>query len=244
MGLGRVTLGNTKNHLGRDMVRLPEHLHGWMYFSSLDGLHEIAGVFTLAWRFKDETSDPWTKRLNSFKFGDGKSTRPAGYLLAEALKELTKELNWVPTETGLLPALSSSDTYTLNNKPLPKITKFCSESLGAVYLPSVLTKSPHPALHKASTAAERRDALATACYKASSVGVAGLKRILIVDDFVTRGDTLSAVARAIHVIVPHVKVYGIALGKTESKSYAQGAGEVISNDVVPQRWLNVWERYA
>jgi adenine/guanine phosphoribosyltransferase-like PRPP-binding protein len=153
-------------------------------------------------------------------------------------------MGWDPAKTGLVPALSSSDTSTTPTKPIPKVTKLCAQFLGAVYLPSVLTKNPHPALSSQKTSLERTQALNLARYKATATGLAGLEQVLIVDDFVTRGETLTAIATAIHAVNPSVKVYGIALGKTEKRRYAQDAGKVISNDAVPQRWVEIWDTYS
>ena len=49
------------------MVARYSPVASWMYFSQLDGLDDVDGVYTLGWRLTDEQTDPWTSRFNQFK---------------------------------------------------------------------------------------------------------------------------------------------------------------------------------
>jgi hypothetical protein len=208
-----------------------------MHFPTLDGLSDIAGVNTLAWRFTDRADELWTQRINRFKDGHSEAIAGAGRALDVSVPQLGGSLGWNPNETAASVALSSADTGLVPSKPLPKIvTNICGKH-GLKWMPSLLSKYPHRPLHNCLTQGEREAELAKASYTATG-SLAGIKRVLIFDDIATRGDTLTAIARAIKKISPRVEVVGIALGKSERVSYAADRGHTISNDHVP--WEKSW----
>jgi hypothetical protein len=107
----------------------------------------------------------------------------------------------------------------------------CAPALGVAYLPNLLTKNVHKSLHKCTGAAERELEIARANYRSTQLR-GSLKRVLILDDLATRGDTVTAIAKAIRAQSPNIGIIGIALGKSERKSYAAGCGYEISNEHV------------
>ena len=67
--------------------------------------------------------------------------------------------------------------------------------------------------------------------------------ILVFDDFITRGSTLSHIAQAILRENPRVRVYGLALCKTEGRGFNKDRfGVELSNDHVPGEWRTLWDR--
>jgi hypothetical protein len=223
------------------MVVIPTFHAGWLRFSRLDSLEGIDQVYTMAWRFTDDrdATDLWTNRLLNFKRGN--EVRSAISAMKTALYDLALAESWNPKETALVPVLSSGHKYTDPQKPIPMLTKACAESAGSIYLPNMLSKQPHRALHQLETATARRNEVRNAGYIADLSCCPGNKRIIIVDDLVTNGDTMSAIACAIRSQRQEVEIYGIALGKNESRTYADSHRQVINNNHVPTRWDYAWQ---
>lgn len=221
------------------MVAIPSNYAGWLRFQRLDSLQGISQVYAIAWRFTDESTDLWTKRLLSFKHGG--AVQPAISALNIAIKDLLNEARWSVSETALVPALSSGDACTNPGKPIPRLAESCAQMTGLTYLPDILQKQPHRRLHTLGSAIERRNEVRNAGYTANLALCTGIKRILIIDDLVTNGDTMSAIACAIRSQNQAIEIHGIALGKNESKAYAGSHGHTISNEHVPQSWNEAWD---
>jgi hypothetical protein len=209
-----------------------------MHFARLDGLSDVAGVNTLAWRFTDQAEEPWTDRVNRFKAGHAHAIAGAHRTLDAAVPQLLAAHRWNANETAVSVALSSADTGLVPSKPLPTIVaRICGKN-GLKWMPSLLAKHPHRPLHNCRTQGEREAEIKKADYSATGT-MAGIKRVLIFDDIATRGDTLTAIAGAIKRISPRAEVVGVALGKSEKVGYAASRGITISNGHVP--WENYWK---
>ncbi len=98
-----------------------------------------------------------------------------------------------------------------------------------------ITKQAHRPIHGIYNAADRQAVLDEAEYEGANIDA---DSILVFDDFITRGDTLSHIAQAILGSNPDATVYGVALGKTERHSWDPN----VSNAHVPQEWDTLWER--
>ena len=108
------------------------------------------------------------------------------------------------------------------------------------FVRDAITKKVHRPLHNTTNANRRREILDNAGYKSRKFRD---KDIVIFDDFITRGDTLSHIAQAIHAKNQEVSVYGVALGKTERRAYHKNwFGVDLSNDHVPEKWDILWKR--
>jgi hypothetical protein len=225
------------------MVARCTPIASWMYFSHLDGLTDVAGVYTLAWRLLDVADDPWTARITRFKFGPNQEAaiRGATQTLETALPPLLEARGWRPAETAITAALSSTDTRLVPTKPLPRTASAVAQAQGMTCLSNLLTKQAHQRLHSLNSAAERAAEVEKAQYKSAAVP-AGTRRVLVLDDLATRGDTLSAIAGAIQAATPGIEVVGIALGKNERKAFAADSGYNISNDTVPAAWATAWDQ--
>lgn len=223
------------------MIALPCNEAGWLRFNRLDSLQGINQVYAMGWRFTDEAglSDPWSQRLTLFK--RGRDVLPAIVAFNLAVNDLVRAVGWSAHETGVIPALSSNDTCTNPSKQIPKLAQSCAHAMGFTYLPHVITKKAHRPLRTLNSLVERRNEVREADYKANLEGCSHIRRILIVDDLVTNGDTMSAIARAIHAHVPDMEFYGLALGKNEKQGYAHSHGHQINNGHVPHSWAEAWD---
>ena len=69
------------------------------------------------------------------------------------------------------------------------------------------------------------------------------ENILIIDDFITRGDTLSHMAQAIHETNPGISVYGVALAKTGRCAFhREWYGKELLDNHVPCKWETLWNQ--
>jgi hypothetical protein len=224
------------------MVARFEPVGGWMHFAHLDGgLAYVDGMYTLAWRLTDQAGDAWTRRIDQFKFvSNAASLKGAHAALVEALPNLMSAKSWEPGSTGILAALNSPDMRTVPTKPLPTTVATVAAKLGLKSLPTLLSKQPHRQLHTLKGYGERGAELVKAKYQAAAVP-GGIRRVLVLDEIATRGETIDHIAAAIRKASPTVRVIGVCLGKSERQSYAASCGYEISNDHVPRVWGERWD---
>ncbi len=207
---------------------------GWMQWH-LDVSEGVTQAFAIAYRVTDDGAEAWTARLNRFKSKDRAAFAGAIGTMKDAIPQLFSSLKLDMVRTLFVPALSSGETKAAPTGQLPVLARKCADWVGAQFSSDVLSKQPHNPIHGIYTAAGRSAELDKAAYVAQPVKA---KNVFVFDDFYTRGDTLSRVAQAILASSPGVSVYGIALGKTDRRSYSGG----ISNDHVPPRWAELWEQ--
>jgi len=207
-----------------------------MYFDKLDQLQHVHGVFTLCWRFKGDGADPWTVRVNAFKSGDEKAIRGACAVSAKALAGL----NWSKYMPGaVVPAISSKDTSCQPSHPVYALGNHIASSIKFAWLPNALSKTVHKSLHLLNTAGERDNEVRGAY--SSKIRLDSVRTVLLVDDFCTRGSTLSDAGRAIKEAAPNVDIWGFTLGKTEKLSFAAEHGCNLDNTHVPAQWAAWWD---
>lgn len=203
----------------------------------LDDMAGLAGAYTIAWKITDDDgSDTWSSRFAAFKRKEESPTNGALFLLKGALSGLIAYLKIDVSKTVIIPALSSKETVADENGQLGYLAKRCAEHIGAGFRYDAVTKKVHPSIHGLGALDNRRAALKDADYQATAIK--GAKTILILDDFMTAGSTLSHTAQAIHTTTPNATVYGLALGKAERRSWKSD----ISNDHVPTKWDTLWKQ--
>ena len=88
-----------------------------------------------------------------------------------------------------------------------------------------------------SDADRRKAILAAAEFRSKEMRAA---TVLVLDDFITRGSTMSHIARAILKRNPGIRVFAVALGKTERRDYWHQRGVEISNEHIPPPWERSW----
>lgn len=219
------------------MIHLPDtsKYGGMMYFHTLDALQRVQGVYTLCWRFKDSWTDPWTLRVNAFKSGNTQAVRGASRICVDAVGSL----DWNAFQpVGIATAISSGETCARPGQPLYVLGEHLAGALGWKWVPDLLSKKPHRSLHSIPNASER-DQTVDGAYAATSVR--GLKTIVLLDDFCTRGATLSDAARAILEVERNITIFGLALGKAETLAFADQQGVTLNNDHVPGDWADRWD---
>jgi len=216
-----------------------EPIYSWMAFKRLDVNAGLSGSFVIGYRFTDDGADNWTARFNRFKAKNQAAIRGGINLMRTAVPHLLKHLGLDASRTVFMPALSSSETVASDKGVMSVMTRLCAEAANTGFVLDAITKRAHVPLHNSYNADRRREILDGAVYKSEKIRG---QTILIFDDFITRGDTLSHIAQAIHEANRGVSVYGIGLGKTERRSYhRERFGIEISNDHIPEKWEILWK---
>lgn len=210
--------------------------NGWMAFERLDYSPELDHAFTLAFKMTDDWNEPWTSRFNRFKAGDDKALYGAGAVFKAAMPELLKAMGGKPSDIAIVPALGSADKAAGPDRHITRLAAAIGKEFGLTFDRTSVTKDPHPSLHELPPS-DRIPTLMKANYAAKPINS---KTVLILDDFITQGATLSFTATALKKANPKLAVFGVALGKTERRAYWEGRGAPISNDHVPGNWDDHW----
>lgn len=213
---------------------------GWMAFDHLDENAGLARAFTICYRITDDSSDVWTDRINRFKNKQCLALRCGTAVISKAVPDLLSGLGLGAASTTFVPALSSSEIVASDSGVLWKMTKYCAQVVKVGFVGDAITKNAHEPLHKTFDSSKRQAILDGANYKS---GMIVADNIVIFDDVITRGATMSHIARAILEENSAVKIYGVALGKAERRQYWKQYDEDISNDHVPQVWDRIWGSY-
>lgn len=207
---------------------------GWMDFQLDDMAAELSGAYTIAWKITDDDgSEKWSSRFAALKQKQKPPTYGALALLKGALPGLFSTIGLDPSEAVFIPALSSSETIANEKGQLAYLARNCANAMGAGFVCEAVTKQVHNPIHGIYNLDGRRAELAKANYQASPIKT---KSIVIFDDFITAGSTLSRIAQAVRESTPKAKVYGVALGKAERRRWMPD----ISNDHVLAKWDNLW----
>lgn len=211
--------------------------HGWMRFQRLDECTGLNAAFAIAYRFTDDRAEEWTVRFNLLKNHQAHAISRAEDVMASAVSDLVQELLLDRSQTVIVPCLTSSETTSSPTGVLSSIARRCSEEARVGFVNDAISKRRHNPLQAIQSARERQQTIASAEYAARRIDAAN---VLLIDDFITRGDTMSAVASAIREASDVASVYGIALGKNERLDFLKRYGYSASNGHVPNRWLAKW----
>jgi hypothetical protein len=207
----------------------------WMHFSHLDGGCDLDGAYTIGYRITDDAGDSWTARFNRFKAKDQAAFVAGIHALSDAMPTLLKSLGINPSSVAIVPALGSAETKAAAAGQLAKLATRIAKTTGARLEIGALSKQPHNPIHNIFDAGARDTELGKANYISSKLPV---KTVLVVDDLITRGSTLCRIAAAIKAANPGAKVIGIALAKTERRSY----WGKLDNNHVAKAWDDRWQR--
>jgi len=211
--------------------------HGWMAFDQLDEGDDLTRAFTIGYRLTDDRDDPWTARFNAFKEGERTALRGAAAMMRDAVPGLVRGLRLDFAKTVLIPALSSGETVASPSGVLWRLTQYCASYAAVEFAGDRITKKAHEKLHMHSDATRRQAILAAADFRSKELHA---ENVLILDDFITRGTTMSQIAGAILKRNRGLRIFAVALGKTERRSYRRGFGEEISNEHVSPQWERSW----
>lgn len=206
---------------------------GWMAFQSLDSNEGLTESFTLAHKVTDDSEEEWSKRFVRFKNKKEKAVWGAAYVIRDAVPGLFAGLGLAPAQTTIVTALSSGEANVDPKRAIPRLAKLAADRTGTVLNLGAITKKVHRPIHGIFDAAARNEELILAEYRSEKIQA---RNVVIFDDFITRGDTLSHIAQAIHASSGNINVYGLALGKTERRPYISG----LPNAHVPKKWSKLW----
>ena len=235
-GAGARVIGTAEDS-GSSMAQWYE-FHGWMAFRWLDEDAGLARAFTIGYRFTDDGAEAWTRRFNRFKNNSRPALCGGLQLFRAAVPRLVRQLGLDASRTVFLPALSSAETMASENGVLSVVTSECARAAGAGFVRDAVRKKAHQPLHQFYNADRRHAILEEAAYRSVRIEAGS---VLVFDDLITRGATLSHIAQAILRANPRVTVYGVGLAKTERRGFWEQRGEEISNDHVPEVWTRAWE---
>ena len=215
--------------------------HGWMAFDELSEDDGVTRAFTIGYRLTDDRDDPWTARFNAFKGKEPTALRGGAAMMRDAVPCLVGGLGDIGLDTSktvFVPALSSGETVASPRSVLWRLTQFCANRAAVGFAGDRVTKKAHERLHMHTDAASRRAILAAADFRSEEIHA---DNVLILDDFITSGNTMSHLAGAILKRNPGLRIFAVALGKTERRRYWQERFDVeLSNEHVPPRWERSW----
>lgn len=177
-------------------------------------------VLALGYRFTGSPHDSWTHKFNAFKFGGSDAERSAA--LNGAVNALTAGLGALTFPSPPIGVVCVHGHAATGLEPLSQVAMLAynvARNVGFKWCGDYVTKLQHRAL-KTIRDADERDGEVANKYT-SAVLPNGLKTIIVVDDFTTRGATIGEVARAVVAANPGKAVYGLVLAKNESPSYYQ-----------------------
>lgn len=172
--------------------------------------------------------------MNRFKYDDEKAIRGACLVLPTAMAEL----KYPDAPVVVASAIPSACVSLPTSHALARLGSSVASMVGGSWMPDLLTKEEHKRLHNIERGWDR-DAEVRGKYRASRLD--GSPLVLLVDDFVTRGSTLSDAARAVLSMNSGLTIVGVVLGKTERRGYAHSEGIQLDNNHIPQEWATMWD---
>lgn len=210
---------------------------GWMSLAHLDDGEGLDGAYVIAFKVTDDGGEKWSARMNRFKAKDRETLYGFAACLKYRLPPLLGALGIDVDRTVLVPAISSRDTVAQPGAFLSLLTQLLADRTGARFEREAVRKQPHQPIHGIYNASGRTAELDKANYTAASMP--GVRHVVILDDFITRGGTLSRMAKALKDANPRITVQGVALGKTERRGFW---GAALTNEHVEDRWEELWLR--
>lgn len=211
-------------------------LGNWMHFRYLDGGNaELEGAFTVGYRITDDGGDTWTTRFNRFKAKNPDAFSGGSQMMVGGVPALLKLLGVSPANAVFVPALSSGETRALPDGQMSLMAKACAAATGAKYEGNALSKQVHKPIHGIFNAGEREAELDKAAYVSAKLPA---NIVFVFDDLITRGSTQGRIASAVRAANPNARIFGVALAKTDRRSWLPD----ISNAHVAKAWDDSWLR--
>jgi len=214
--------------------------YDWWLNPSVGIRKHLRGVYCLGYRIGKSEDDPWTVRINSFKNENTSDVRGAVKTLKHAAPSLLKRIGISPETTIVIPVLGSRETRACSKSKVSRLAKSIADGVNAKFELNCLSKNQHESLHLQKGKAARDSALAKANYKASKLDKR-LQNVLIIDDIVTRGATMSAVAEAIYHANSSVTIYGFALGRHIRWDWLRVPFRE-ANSKIPPELARIWDQ--
>lgn len=196
-------------------------LEMFLVFDRLDRSEHLEQVLCAGYRLKDVRGERWTAFVNRAKAGNTAAVACA----VDVMKVAIATIEFPETPVLVVPVLGSADTTARPNAAMSRMATGICELKGYVDGQRLLRKKAHASLHKLRGATSRDNEVDNkyTSRRFEILGVTNVGCVLLVDDLVTRGTTMNDAARAIRSANGEIGVFGVALGKSESRSWA-GAG--------------------
>ena len=215
--------------------------NGWLHFSQLDYGHPVDGAFTIGYRLLDDQGECWSRRFLGAKDGFKPSLDAARAVLSAAIPQLISGYRWDGRDLTFTPAVRSRERIPSPTGPLSILAQHCATQSGGQFAPQLLNKDPHESLHRPPKSVPDRSAILEAAN--FSAGNVSTPRVIIVDDLITSGLTLSYSAMAMKARNPGIRVYGLALGKHEYLHNLADDLKESPNRHIPAEWDQLWSMH-
>lgn len=208
----------------------------WWLCPEISGSSEhLKDVFCLGYRIGWSTDDFWTVRINEFKEHNPQAVKKAAATVRVAAPSLFQRINIDPQDTIIIPVLGSQETSGTANSKNSILANAIASGAGTKFVFNCLQKNKHQPLHLQPNAHARDQALNNANYRASRLSC---KNVVIVDDIITRGATMSEIANAIHKSNPGTQIFGFALGRHVRQEHRPAQ----ANTNIPQELAEIWDQ--
>jgi predicted amidophosphoribosyltransferase len=201
----------------------------------LDGTFNVGLALVIGYRFTDDAADKWTSRFNAFKAGDARAVRAALAVSNTALAEVAP-----PKGPIIVVGVPGSGEEMLNPaRPVGQLSAAVAGTWNAQLDLTLIRKTPHAPIHTQRRLEARRALLDQAQYQAvrsyEDVGT-----FVIVDDFITRGDTMQRIASCLYESHPHAGFAAYAVAKTENLQFWRDVRGVMLDNTRADRFEQVW----
>lgn len=203
-------------------MQMPRVLELGFAFERLDAWNRP--VYCLGWRFNDDQLEGWSRRFNQFKHEEEQAVRAACQIAPRVLDGLAKKTT---QPVSLVCACGHDKMRAELASAEGRLARAIGAEHGWLFEPDVLAHAPHAAL-SSTKGSDNREQILEGAYRA--VRAPTNQRVLIVDDFATRGSTMAAIAAAILAVRNDALIMGFALAKTERQAWAQTCGQQLNND--------------
>ena len=202
---------------------------------------ELRGVYALGYRFTDRLGELWSDRFTRVKNGTvtSEAVKAMSRVLEDAVPSLLNDLGVDPKDAAFVSAVRSGSSQESQRDIVTFLARSIARKLGVLYVPSALSKNPHPSMHQSRMRLqERRDTQVRANWRCKRLA---RPHVFVFDDVTTSGSTFAAIGRAALKSNPEVLVYGVSFAKTENIQYILDLyGEEPSNSHIPSRWNRLW----
>ena len=210
----------------------------WWLYQNIG--NRLDSIYCFGYRIGTSMDDEWTVRINKFKQGRERDIRKAIRTLRTASPSLFERIGINPETTAVIPVLGSQETSANSRSKISRLAKAIADGADAKFMLDCLSKNKHDPLHLQTDRNARDQALNKANYQASEFDH-HCENVIIVDDIVTRGKTMSAVANAIHRSNPLVEIFGFALGRHVRRDYLP-VGFDEANAEIPDELAEIWDQ--
>src|SRR5258708_39566884 len=167
----------------------------WMHYNHLDGGNDLDGAYVIGYRITDDDgTDQWTTRFNRFKAKHGAAFAGGAAAINGSMLALLGALRVKPAAAVFVPALGSGETQAAANGQIATLSQQAANTSGAQFSLGALSKQVHKPIHGIFNAGDREAELDKAAYVSGKLPT---KTVFVFDDLITRGSTLTRIARAI-----------------------------------------------